>query len=59
MLRILIADDHEMIRRGLRDILEQHEGWQVCAEASNGGQAVELAQKTRPDVAVLDLGMPN
>ncbi len=58
MLRILIADDHEMIRRGLRDILEQHEGWQVCAEASNGRQAVELAEKTRPDVAVLDLAMP-
>ena len=58
MLRILIADDHEMIRRGLRDILEQHEGWQVCTEASNGREAIELAQKTRPDVAVLDLAMP-
>ncbi len=58
MLRILIADDHETIRRGLRDILEQHEGWQVCAEASNGRQAAQLAQKTRPDVAVLDLAMP-
>ena len=58
MLRILIADDHETIRRGLRDILERHEGWQVCAEAPNGRLAVELAQKTRPDVAVLDLAMP-
>ncbi len=58
MLRILIADDHEMIRRGLRDILEEHDGWEVCAEASNGRQAVELAQKSCPHVAVLDLAMP-
>ena len=58
MLRILIADDHEMIRRGLRELLEHHEGWEVCAEASNGRQAVELAQKTCPQVAVLDLTMP-
>jgi CheY-like chemotaxis protein len=36
MLRILITDDHEMIRRSLRDLLERHEGWEVCAEASNG-----------------------
>ena len=58
MLRILIADDHEMIRRGLRGVLEEHQGWEVCAEASNGRQAFELAQKTRPQVAVLDLTMP-
>ena len=58
MLRILIADDHEMIRRGLRELLEQHEGWEVCAEASDGRQAVELTQKTCPQVAVLDLTMP-
>lgn len=58
MLRILIADDHEMIRRGLRLILEQHDGWQVCAEASNGLQAVDLAEKCCPHVAVIDLAMP-
>ncbi len=58
MLRILVADDHEVIRRGLRGLLEQHEGWQVCAEASNGRQAVELAQKTCPHVVVLNLSMP-
>ena len=58
MIRILIADDHEMIRRGLREVLEQHEGWQVCGEAVTGRQAVELAQKLSPNVVVLDLTMP-
>jgi DNA-binding NarL/FixJ family response regulator len=58
MHRILIADDHEMIRRGLRELLEQHEGWEICAEASNGRQALELARKLLPRVVVLDLMMP-
>jgi DNA-binding NarL/FixJ family response regulator len=59
MLRILIADDHEIIRRGLRDLLEQHEGWEVCAEASNGREAIERARSLPPHVAVLDLAMPD
>jgi DNA-binding NarL/FixJ family response regulator len=58
MIRILIADDHEMMRRGLRNVLEQHEGWEVVGEASNGRQAVDLARKTVPNVVVLDLSMP-
>jgi DNA-binding NarL/FixJ family response regulator len=58
MVRILIADDHEMIRRGLRDLLERHPGWAICAEAANGRQAVELATKLHPDVVLLDLSMP-
>jgi DNA-binding NarL/FixJ family response regulator len=58
MVQILIADDHEMIRRGLRHVLEQHPGWEICGEASNGRQAVELAQRTAPDVVLLDLSMP-
>ncbi len=58
MLRILIADDHEMIRAGLRKVLEQHEGWEVCGEASNGRDAVDLAKKLCPQVVVLDLAMP-
>jgi DNA-binding NarL/FixJ family response regulator len=58
MLRILLADDHQMIRQGLRQILEAHTDWQVCAEASTGRQAVELALKLRPQVVVLDLAMP-
>jgi DNA-binding NarL/FixJ family response regulator len=59
MLRILIADDHDMIRRGLRDLLERHEGWKVCAEASNGREAIEIARKLIPQVVVLDLAMPD
>ena len=58
MLRILLADDHDIVRRGLKDLLEQHVGWQVCAEAANGRDAVELALEHRPHVAVIDLSMP-
>lgn len=59
MLRILIADDHEVARRGVRSLLESHPGWEVCAEAKDGRDAVELAEKTRPDLILLDIGMPN
>ena len=55
---ILIADDHEMLRRGLRLILERVPGWTICGEASNGREAVALAKELRPQVAVLDLNMP-
>ena len=58
MLRILLADDHDIVRRGLKDLLEQHVGWQVCAEAANGREAVELALQHQPHVAVVDLSMP-
>ena len=58
MLRILIADDHEVLRRGLLALLEQHADWHVIGEASNGREAVKLALKTRPNVALLDLSMP-
>jgi DNA-binding NarL/FixJ family response regulator len=57
-LRILIADDHEMLRQGLRTTLENHSGWQVCGEASNGREAVAKAQQLKPDVAVVDISMP-
>ncbi len=57
-LKILIADDHELIREGLKARLEKQEGWQVCGEAVNGRQAVELARTHMPDVAVLDISMP-
>jgi DNA-binding NarL/FixJ family response regulator len=57
-LRILIADDHEMVRRGLRATLAEHPGWDVCGEAGTGRQAVELAAELKPDVVVLDLAMP-
>ena len=57
-VRILIADDHEMIRHGLRNIIERHEKWQVCGEASSGREAVELARKLMPRVVIVDLIMP-
>lgn len=59
MLRILIADDHELARRGIRALLESHPGWEVCAEAKDGRDAVELAATTRPHLVLLDIGMPN
>jgi DNA-binding NarL/FixJ family response regulator len=58
MVRILLADDHDVVRRGLRDALNSHPGWEVCGEASNGREAVKLALKLTPDVVVLDLSMP-
>lgn len=57
-VRILIADDHQVVRTGLRALLESRTGWQVCAEAANGREAVEKAGQLKPDVAVLDIGMP-
>jgi len=57
-LRILVADDHQVVRTGLRTLLESKAGWQVCAEAANGREAVEKAGELHPDVAVLDIGMP-
>ena len=59
MLRILIADDHEVARRGIRAVLENHPGWAVCGEAKDGRESVELAAATRPDLVLLDIGMPN
>jgi DNA-binding NarL/FixJ family response regulator len=58
MVRILVADDHVVMRRGLRDLLAEHKGWEVCGEAENGREAVDLAVHLRPDVAVLDISMP-
>jgi DNA-binding NarL/FixJ family response regulator len=54
----LLADDHDIMRRGLRDILNTYEGWEVCGEASNGRDAVRMAEELKPDVVVLDLSMP-
>jgi DNA-binding NarL/FixJ family response regulator len=58
VLRILLADDHELTRSGVRYLLEKRPDWTVCGEASNGRMAVEMAEKLRPDVAVLDMSMP-
>ena len=58
MTRILIADDHDVVRSGLRAILDAQEGWVVVAEAANGQEAVERAIETTPDVAILDYSLP-
>ena len=59
VLRILIADDHEVARKGIRSLLEDHAGWEVCGEARDGREAVECANRLKPDLLLLDLGMPN
>lgn len=58
-LRILLADDHEIVRGGLRTLLQQQEGWEICGEASDGRDAVEKAKELKPDVVIIDIGMPN
>ena len=57
-LRILVADDHEVVRRGVRVLLEAHPGWEICDEAVEGRDAVEKASRLRPEVVILDIGMP-
>ena len=57
--RILIADDHEVVRRGIRSLLESHAGWEICAEAKDGREAVDLCRELKPDLVLLDIGMPN
>jgi len=58
MIRILIADDHDVVRSGLNAILSGQPGWEVVAEAEDGKQAVELAAQTQPDIAILDYQLP-
>ena len=57
-LRILVVDDHAVVRRGVRSLLESHEGWEVCGEATTGRDAVEQSRRLRPDVVVMDLSLP-
>ena len=57
-LSILVADDHEIVRHGVIALLQAHPGWKVCAEATDGKAAVELAKTHQPDVVILDLAMP-
>jgi DNA-binding NarL/FixJ family response regulator len=58
-VRILVADDHEVVRQGLRGLVEAQPGWQVVGEAVDGREAVEKAKQLRPDIVVLDVSMPN
>jgi DNA-binding NarL/FixJ family response regulator len=57
-MRILIADDHDVVRAGLRKILLERSGWEICGEAKNGREAVALAATLNPDVVVMDISMP-
>src|SRR5579859_4076344 len=57
-LKILIADDHEVVRQGVRTIIESQAGWTIVAEARNGSDAVSQALATQPDIALLDITMP-
>jgi DNA-binding NarL/FixJ family response regulator len=58
MTRILLADDHDIVRRGVRALLEAQPGWRVVAEARTGPEAVALAAQLRPDVAILAVALP-
>jgi len=58
-VRILVADDHSIVRRGVRVLLETHPGWKVCGEAATGAEAVAQVKRLKPDVAVVDITMPD
>jgi DNA-binding NarL/FixJ family response regulator len=57
-LRLVVADDHPLMRRGISDLLEAEPGWEVVAKASNGREAIDAVSKCKPDVLVIDLAMP-
>ena len=57
-VRVLVADDHEVMRMGIRNLLQFRSDWSVCAEASNGQEAVEKALQFHPDVIIMDITMP-
>jgi DNA-binding NarL/FixJ family response regulator len=59
LVRILLADDHDIVRHGLRDMIARHPGWEVCGEARNGREAIDMATALRPDVAIVDMVMPD
>jgi DNA-binding NarL/FixJ family response regulator len=58
-MRILVADDHDIVRRGLKHLLTSRAGWEVCAEAKTGREAVTLAEQMKPEVVVMDISMPD
>src|SRR5258707_8641920 len=57
-LRILVADDHPVVRLGLRALLSSNQGWEVCGEASDGREAIEMYKQLKPDVVILDICLP-
>src|SRR5437762_858042 len=58
-LRVLVADDHEIVRKGVCSLITSHPGWEVCGEASDGREAVEKVAHLKPDIVILDIGMPS
>lgn len=58
-LRILIVDDHDLVRKGLRAVLSAQTGWEICGEAGTGLDAISLAQREKPDVVIMDIHMPD
>lgn len=58
-LRIVVADDHELVRRGIRDFLQAQRDWRVVGEAMSGREAVEIVKKLKPDIAIVDITMPD
>jgi DNA-binding NarL/FixJ family response regulator len=57
-VKILIADDHEIVRQGIRRVLEVKPEWEICGEAANGQEAVRMAQELSPDIIIMDVTMP-
>lgn len=57
-LRILLADDHEIVRDGVRALIERQPGWEICGEAATGREAVQKAEALKPDIVIVDIGMP-
>jgi len=57
-VRILLADDHEIVREGVRALITRQPGWEICGEAATGREAVEQAEKLKPDIVIMDIGMP-
>src|SRR5580704_17592345 len=57
-IKVLIADDHDLMRRGIKSIIDTKKGWEICGEALTGVQAVAKAKELKPDVAILDISMP-
>ncbi len=57
-IRIVVADDHSVVRRGVRALLETRKGWKVCGEAATGAEAVEQVKRLNPDIVIMDISMP-
>jgi DNA-binding NarL/FixJ family response regulator len=58
-LRVLVADDHEIVRKGVCALIMSHPGWEICGEACDGREAVRKVAQLKPDVVILDIGMPS